>query len=160
MRGSTFAELMLATLIVGTTVVASISSLSQSAEVYHYFAEGPHEALMLAQEIHEAAILLPWEADPGTPAAFGTEIVTIWDLDEEEYNPPRSAEYEVITSHSAWTQEIGIRTVDLENPSVEVDPEDFEGQILLELQVTVLNGNQEVGVFPWWITAPGTEDDV
>jgi len=156
-RGGTFAELMLATLIVGTTVVASTASLSESAEVYQFFAEGPHEALMLAQEIHEAAIMLPWEAEAGAPATFGDDVVTIWDLDAAEFKPPLSAEAVTIVSHPTWTQRVTVRTVDLENPTVEVDPDTFEGDTLTELKVTILNGPTEVGVYPWWLSEPGSD---
>jgi hypothetical protein len=158
MRGGSFAELMLATLIVGTTIVASTASLSESAEVYQYFAEGPHEALMLAQEIHEAAILMPWEADPDSVGVFGEDIDTIWDLDDATFKPPRSAEYEVIVSHPTWTQRVSVQTVDLANPTVEVNPDTFEGDMLTELKVTILNGPTEVGVYPWWLSEQGSDD--
>ncbi len=159
-RGSSFAELMLATLIVGTTIVASISSMSESAEVYHFFSDGPHEALMLAQEIHEAALLLPWEAPAGADANFGPDVVTLWDLDEEEFDPPRSAEYEVILSHVSWEQHVEVRVVDADDPTVEVDPDTFEGETLTELAVTVFKGSGEAGTFKWWISEPGVDDAV
>ena len=157
-RGATFGELMLATLIVGTTIVASISSLSESAEVYHFFSEGPHEALMLAQEVHEAAILLPWEAEAGAEANYGPDVVTLDDLHDAEFSPPRSADYEVISSHLSWKQRVNVLTVSMDDPTLVVDPETFEGEILTKLEVTILNGNTEVGVFPWWMTNPATEE--
>ncbi len=150
---------MLATLIVGTTIVASISSLSGSAQVYNYFSDGPHEALMLAQEIHEAAILLPWESDPGDPSNFGPDVTTLWDLDELDFDPPRSAEYQTILSHIGWEQEVKVRVVDLQNPTVEVDPLTFEGDMLTELAVTVLKGDQDSGTYRWWIIEPQTEEE-
>ncbi len=157
-RGATFAELMLATIIVGTTIVAATSSLSESAEVYHFFAEGPHEALMLAQEIHEAAIMLPWEAEAGAEANYGEDVVTLWDLDEAEFNPPRSADYEVITSHLPWTQSVAVRTVSMVDPTLEVDPDTFEGETLTELKVTIFKANLEVGTFPWWVSEPAKQE--
>lgn len=153
-RGGSFAELMLATLIVGTTIVASVSSLSGSAQVYHYFSDGPHEALMLAQEVHEAALMLPWEAPHGAVANFGPDVVTLWDLDGEEFDPPRSADYQVILSHIAWSQVVSIRVVDMANPTVEVDPATFEGDVLTELKVEVLKADQPTGEFKWWISEP------
>jgi len=84
---------MLATLILGYTVVGATNSLSKSASVYHYFNEGAHESLMLAQEIHEAARLLPWGTAAGAPATFGPDVVTIWDLHDKTFSPPRSADY-------------------------------------------------------------------
>lgn len=153
-RGSTFAELMLATLIVSTTIVASINSLAESAEVYHFFADGPHEALMLAQEIHEAAQLLPWEVEPGTPPNWGEDVVTIWDMNEKEFSPPRSAKYDVVVSHKGWTQEVLIHVVDLDNPNTHVDPATFEGDMLVELHVKVRNGDVLVDEFRWWLSEP------
>ncbi len=99
--GATFVELMLAVLIVSTTLVASTASMNSSSEVYHYFADGKHEALMLAQEIHEAANLLPWTHAQGADPAFGPDVWDVWDLDGKTYNPPRSADYEVVVSTSA-----------------------------------------------------------
>lgn len=150
--GTTFAELMLATIIIGTTVVGASSSLSQSASVYHYFTDGPHEALMLAQEIHEAALLLPWEAAPGAAANFGEGVVTLWDLDEQEYHPPRSAKYELVTSHPLWTQQVDIDFVDLEHPTTVVDPDVFEGETIPRLNVTMFNGALEIETFHWWMS--------
>jgi hypothetical protein len=153
-RGSTFAELMLATLVVGTTIVASVSSLSGSAKVYHYFSDGPHESLMLAQEVHEAAMMLPWKVHPSNAADFGPDVTTLWDLDELVLNPPRSADYEVILSHIAWSQSAQIRVVDLENPTVEVDPDTFEGDTLTELKVAIYRGHEFLDEFKWWVSEP------
>jgi len=153
-RGSTFAELMLATLVVGTTIVAAVSSLSGSAKVYDYFSDGPHEALMLAQEVHEAALMLPWQSEPGNAPNFGPDVVTLWDLDELEFDPPRSADYEVILSHIAWMQKSSVRVVDLENPTVEVDPETFDGDTLTELKVSIYRGHENLGEFKWWVSEP------
>jgi len=156
-RGSTFFEVILATLIVGTTLVATTSSMSESAEVYSYFADGPHEALMLAQEIHEAAELLPWEAEVGAPANYGPDVVTFWDLDGALFDPPRSANYELVASHLNWSQDVEISFVDLENPSEEVDPDTFEGEVLVRLEVTVLRLDKAMDTFEWWMTDPADD---
>jgi hypothetical protein len=148
---------MLATIVIGTTVVASTSSLRGSTEVYHYFAEGPHEALMLAQEIHEVAVLMPWEAEPGDEALFGDDIKDVWGLDEESFSPPRSAEYEVVISHLGWSQHVHVTMVDLDDPSVEVDPDVFEGDMLMELEVIVMRGGDVVGSHSWWISDPSED---
>lgn len=153
-RGSSFAELMLATLIVGTTIVASTTSLAESAEVYHFFADGPHEALMLAQEIHEAAQLLPWEVEPGALPAWGDEIVTIWDMHGKTFSPPRSANYDIVASHVGWKQEVLIHVVDLDDPNTHVDPTTFEGDMLVELHVKVYTGQVLVDEFRWWLSEP------
>lgn len=167
-RGSSFAELMLATLILGTTVVGATSSLQQSATVYHYFADGPHEALMLAQEIHEAAMVLPWE-DDDSAEGFGPNIETFWDLEERTFDPPRSANYEVVSSHLQWRQKSEIDFVDLENPTVVVDPDEFAGETIVRLTVTVDKGigvfndegneaHKQMGEFTWWMTEPESKD--
>ncbi|RKY21859.1 MAG: hypothetical protein DRQ55_02730 [Planctomycetota bacterium] len=155
-RGSTFAELMLATLIIGTTVVGASSSLRQSASVYHYFTDGPHEALMLAQEIHEAAVSLPWE--DSSEAAFGSDVAVLWDLDEQQYHPPRSASHDVVVSHSHWTQDVSLDYVDLDNPNTVVDPDEFGGETLVRLKVAVSIGDHEVDAFHWWMTEPEDVD--
>lgn len=152
--GATFVELMLAVLIISTTVVASTSSMRASAEVYHYFSDGKHEALMLAQEIHEAAKLLPWDAEGVEEPGFGTDVYDLWDLDGKEYSPPRSAEYDLVVSHIGWTQEVEVRVVDMDDPEVEVDPATFDGETLVELRVSVLNGSQVVDEVGWWMSEP------
>ncbi len=158
MAGATFAEVMLASMVLGAAVVASTASMRGSTEVYHYFAEGPHEALMLAQEIHEAAVLLPWEADEDAEEIFG-DAKKLDDIDGATYGPPRSAEYEVVVRHSNWSQEVEVMKVDLADPSVEIDPETFEGEILTELKVTIFNGPTEIGVFSWWMSEPDEADE-
>lgn len=152
--GATFIELMLAVLVISTTLVASTSSMRGSTEVYHYFTDGKHEALMLAQEIHEAAKLLPWNAEGVEEPGFGPDVYTLWDLEEKVYSPPRSAEYDVIVSHIGWTQKVEVRVVDMDNPDVEVDPETFEGETLVELKVTVKEGALEVDSVGWWMSEP------
>ena len=152
--GATFVELMLAVLIISTTVVASTSSMRTSSEVYHYFADGKHEALMLAQEIHEAAKLLPWESSPGDEAQFGSEVFDLWDLDGKTYTPPRSAEYDVIISHIGWTQEVDVHFVDMDHPEVVVDPATFEGETQVEIEVTIKQGDEVMDTVGWWLTEP------
>lgn len=156
--GSTFVELMLAVLVVSTTLVASTSSMHGSAQVYHFFADGQHEALMLAQEIHEAAKVLPWDHEVGDEAVFGDDVFDLWDLDGKTFDPPRSADYDVIVSHVGWSQEVEVRVVDMHNPDVEVDPETFVGSTLVELKVIVKNGEEEVDAMDWWLSPPSQND--
>lgn len=115
---------------------------------------------MLAQEIHEGAMLLPWVATPGMDAQFGPDVYTLWDLDEMDFKPPRSAEYEEIVSHATWTQTVAVRHVSLEDPSTVVDPLTFEGDTLVELVVQVAQNNKEYGQFSWWMTEPEHDTDV
>jgi len=153
-RGATFVELMLAVLVISTTVVGSTASLQSSTQVYHYFTDGKHEALMLAQEIHEAALLLPWSAPESSPALFGSGISELADLDGKTFAPPRSADYDVVISHLTWSQVVELHQVDLEHPDVVVDPATFDGQMQTELKVTVKSAGVEVGTFTWWLAEP------
>jgi hypothetical protein len=152
--GSTFVELMLAVLVVSTTLVASTASMHGSAQVYHFFADGKHEALMLAQEIHEAAKVLPWESGGSDPYLFGEDVFNVWDLDGKTFDPPRSADYDVVVSHIGWSQSVEVMVVDMNNPDVEVDPETFEGSTLVDLKVTIKQGEEEVDVVDWWLSPP------
>jgi hypothetical protein len=157
-RGASFAELMLAVLILSTTVVASHSSLTGTVAAYHYFADGAHESLLLAKEIHEAALLLPWQEEAGSEAQFGADVQSLFDLDGKVYSPPRSAGYDIVTSHIGWSQTVEIRTVSMADPSLEVDADDFGGPTLTELSVAVKDGtNKLVGTFSWWLTEPTDE---
>lgn len=151
---------MLAAIIIGTTFVATSSSFLGSAQVYHYFADGPHEALMLAKEIHEAALLLPWESEPGAPALYGPEVMELWDLDGQEFAPPRSAKYELIVSHLEWSQEAEVYQVSMDDPTIVVeDPDEFEGDVMTEVKVRVYEGETFMGEFKWWITEPDPDTD-
>lgn len=155
--GTSFAELMLAVLVISTTVVASHSSLTGTVSAYHYFADGAHESLLLAKEIHEAALLLPWESGTESEASFGADVHTLYELDGKVYSPPRSAGYDIVTSHLGWSQTVDIRTVSMTNPSVEVDPSTFTGPTLTELSVAVKDGEKLVGTHSWWLTDPTSE---
>ena len=157
-RGTTFAELMLAILVISTTVVASHSSLTGTVSAYHYFADGAHESLLLAKEIHEAAVLLPWDDESESDASFGNDVHTLFELDNQAYCPPRSADYEMVTSHVGWSQHVQVRTVDMANPTVEVNPDTFGGQVLTELTVSIEDGTKHVGTYSWWLTEPTGED--
>ena len=153
-RGATFVELMLAVLVISSTVVGSTASLHSSTEVYHYFADGKHEALMLAQEMHEAALLLPWTAEPGAPAQFGSDVAKLADLNGKTYLPPRSADYDLVISHLDWSQTVELHQVDLDHPETEVDPATFTGPTQTELKVIVKKAGVEVGTFTWWMSEP------
>lgn len=150
---------MLATIIISTTLVAAMSSYSESIEVYHFFADGPHEALMLAQEIHEGAMLLCWVESDESEATFGPDVDTLWDLDGMSFKPPRSAEFEQVVSHMGWTQEVEVRHVALDDPTQVVDPETYEGDTLVELVVSISQGANDYGEFSWWMTEPEHEND-
>jgi hypothetical protein len=152
-RGASFFELMLAVLIISTTVVASHASLTGTVSAYHYFADGAHESLLLAKEIHEAALLLPWEEGEESTVEFG-DVETLYDLDRMTFTPPRSAGYDIVTSHIGWSQAVTVRTVDMADPTQEVDPFDFEGPTLTELTVSVNDGTKVVGTYSWWLTEP------
>ncbi len=172
-QGTSFAELMLASVIIGTTLVATTSSMTESAEVYHFFSDGPQEALMLAQEIHEAAVLLAWEE--AGDASFGDDVEILWDFHDTTFHPPRSAEFEKVKSHVTWRQTVELRHVDMDDPTVVVDPDTFEGDTLVELRVHVEEldgvyetwdeGDPEPGVatdfgwFSWWMSEPTVEED-
>ncbi len=158
LSGATFAEVMLSAAIIGTTVVGAMASLQSTAEVFHYFSDGPHEALMLAQEIHEAAMLLPWE-EGGESAGFGPQISILGDFHDQTFKPPKSAEFDNIVSHKLWRQSVEVVQVDLTDPSVVIEsPESFSGDTLTELRVLIHSEDgTEMGTFSWWMTEP--EDD-
>jgi hypothetical protein len=148
---------MLAVLVISTTVVASHSSLMGTVSAYHYFADGAHESLLLAKEIHEAALLLPWEHGTESEASFGPDVHTLFELDAKVYSPPRSAGYDIVTSHLGWSQTVSVRTVSMDDTSLEVDPSTFTGSMLTELAVAVKDGEKPVGTYSWWLTEPTSE---
>ena len=151
--GSSFAEVLLATVVIATTVVGAVSSMRGSVSTYHFFADGPHEALMLAQEIHEGALLLPWTPELGQKDLFGQGVDTIADLDGQSFNPSRSAQYEVIQSHADWEQNVEIRYLSLADPAVVVGEQvGSTEETLVELRVTILDPTgAEMGTFSWWM---------
>ena len=151
-RGTSFAELMLAVLIISTTVVASHSSLTGTVQAYHYFADGAHESLLLAKEIHEAALLLPWEE--GTSSATFGAAETLYEMDGQVYAPPRSAGYDVVTSHLGWSQTVEVKAVNMADTTQEVDPGTFIGPTLTELSVTIKDGDKVIATHSWWLSDP------
>lgn len=152
-RGTTFADVLISTVVVSTAIVATMTTVADSARVYDYFANGPYTALLVAQEVHEAALTLPWEADPAaTEGLFGPDVFVIQDLDGKSIQPARTAEFSTITNPLNWKQQVEINEVDPNDPSI---PAYLDPDALLELEVKVFDpADTLVGTFTWWMSPP------
>ena len=151
--GTTFADVLISTVVVSTAIVATMTTVADSARVYDYFANGPYTALLVAQEVHEAALVLPWEADAGaTEGLFGPDVFELGDLDGMSIQPARTAEFNPITNPLNWKQEIVLNEVDPSDPTI---PAFLDPDALLELEVKVYDPDDNpVGTFTWWMSPP------
>jgi hypothetical protein len=164
---------MLATLIVGSALVAAMMSLSSAAQSQAALASGPTTALTLANEIHTLALSLPKTAGDGTPAHSGSEVAVLDDLDGASFSPPIDASKGALTASTGWTQSVTIDSIDLTGAAQTADDDDDDeghghghghghdddededesdsADTLLKLTVTVRQGSAAAGTYTWWI---------
>lgn len=140
---------MLATLVVGSALVAAMTSLSTTARTQAVLATGPTTALTLANEIHTLALSLPRTAGDGSPARAGSEVAVLDDLDGAIFSPPIDARKAALTSSIGWTQTVDVEPIDLAGAGE--DEEDASSSTLLKLTVAVRQGSAAAGTFTWWI---------
>lgn len=136
-----------------TAIVAAMSTVADSTKVYDYFANGPYTALLVAQEVHEAALTLPWEADPEqTDGLFGPDVYELDDIDGMSIQPARTAEWNEITNPLDWKQDVVLNEVDPNDPTI---PAYLDPNALMELEVKVYDAADNiVGTFTWWMSPP------
>lgn len=148
--GFSFIEVMLATMVVGTVLVAATSSITGSVQAKHILVGEPGIALGLAREIHSMAQTLPRGAGDGIPAAVGSEVRELDDLDGATFSPPLAATRTSLTQSAGWSQEVAIDTVTLAAPDRLATDADGRA-VLLRLTVTIREGATVVGSYTWWL---------
>jgi len=148
--GLTFVEVLLATLIAGTMLVAATSALTQTVVATQVMADVPTTAFGLGREIHSLAQVLPHTTGDGVPATMGSEVVTLDDLDGATFSPPISARLSAMADVSGWSQEVHVEHVNLTSPGIlATDPTD--NAALLRLTVTVRQAKEIIGTYIWWL---------
>ena len=148
--GFSFVEILVATLIVGSALVAAMSSLTVAAQSQSALATGPTTALTLANEIHTLAVGLPRTEGDGSPAHAGGDVAVLDDLDGATFSPPIDARRGSLTSSTGWSQAVRIDPVALAAPTAADDGRD-SADTLLRLTVTVSQGADSAGTYSWWI---------
>jgi hypothetical protein len=148
--GFTFIEVLLATLVVGTMLVTATTALSTAVVAQDTLVGEPITAWGLAREIHSLALLLPRTAGDGLPAATGSDVLLLEDLDGADFSPPIGADKASLTGTTGWSQDVLIESVDLADPEVlAADP--AADDTLLRLTVTVREGAEVRGTYVWWL---------
>lgn len=148
--GFSFVEVLLATLIVGSMLVAAMTSLSSAAQTHSALATSPTTALALANEIHTLALALPRAAGDGSPARAGGEVAVLDDLDGASFTPPIDARKGSLHASTGWSQAVSVDPVALAAPAV-TDDALSGSDTLLKLTVTVRQGSAAAGTYSWWI---------
>ncbi|MHC5209537.1 MAG: hypothetical protein ACYTG2_02320 [Planctomycetota bacterium] len=143
-------EVLIATVLVGTALVAASAAFTGAVKTQDSLAGEPTTALALAREIHGLALLLPRDAGDGVPATLPSEVAVLDDLDGATFSPPVDAGLTVRSEATGWSQAVDIARVDLASPgtlAVDADGDDA----LLRLTVTVKQGADVAGTYSWWI---------
>ena len=148
--GFSFIEILVATLIVGSALVAAMSSLTAATQSQSALATGPTTALTLANEIHTLALGLPRTAGDGSPAHVGDDVAVLDDLDGASFSPPIDSRRGSLTSSTGWSQVVRVDPVALSAPTV-TDEDRSSSDTLLKLTVTVRQGADAAGTYSWWI---------
>ena len=150
--GTSFLELLLAVIVIGVALVAASASQLGSLQVQAATAPQGEAARVLAEEIHQAALRLPWSAPVDAIPLFGGDVSMLSDLDGRVFSPPRSGADTALQAFEGWSQSVELRSVDPAEPTVPVQA----GQAaLIELSVTIHQGVEERGCFSWWLARPG-----
>jgi len=148
--GLTFIEVLFATLIAGTVLVAATSALTGAVQAQEVMVGNPITAFSLAREVHSAAQILPRTTGDGVPATAGAEIVTRDDLDGASFSPPISAALADIAAAAGWSQDVSLETVDLDTPGATAAAS-AGSAALVRLTVVVRHRGVVEGTYVWWL---------
>ncbi len=147
-RGTTFAELVVAILIVGMLVVAALKTLGGATQAARYTAEKTI-AQGLAEELL-TEILCTHYAEPDDPSVFGIEgsesstSRSLYD-DVDDYNgwsasPPQDKDGTVRTDKANWRRQVAVRYVD----DHDLTADSATDQGVKEISVKVYSGTKLV----------------
>jgi len=151
--GLSLVEVLVASAVLGTVVVAATHSLTATVTMQDVTQERPTTAFELAREMFRIAQTLEQAPGDGQPATRPDELVLLEDLDGASFSPPLDGRKQEQTGLSDWTQRTFLRRVDLADPTTTDD----EGQ-LHELTVVVDEGQDTVGSYRWWLPADADAD--
>lgn len=157
-RGFTITEVLVATMLVGTSFVA-VSWLTTSATRTHeMYKQSETDTLQLAREVHELAMNIKNEELSGLGTALlAKDIVALDSLDGATFSPPLRADGSVMTHLSGWSQEVDLsvheKTLSEKAPMLKTanaltKPAKGSGKMYL-LEVTILEGTTTRGSYEW-----------
>jgi len=147
--GFSFLEVLLAALLLGTVLVASMNSFSGSIATQHALAGESVTAFGLAREIHTLAEALP--RGPASEEVTGiADVAVLADLDGASFSPPVDAARRSLGSAAGWSQTVTVDTVDLLAPGVAAADDGSPAQ-LFRLIVKVDDGAGGGGTYTWWL---------
>ncbi len=154
--GFTFIELMLATLFLGTMLVAASSAIGSAAVTKEHGRTVPQTALDFAQEIHAASMLLPRAPGAGVAATSGAGVSILEDLDGAVFSPPIDAGRQAFAGSTRWTQRVALERVLVADPSTTAPVPDEEvgeeeAPWIYVLIVTMELDGAPQGSYSWWI---------
>jgi type II secretory pathway pseudopilin PulG len=116
-RGYTLIETALATIIIGTGIIATMQ-LMAAGTMSNSAATELTTAINLANNIHEVAVGLPFlsTTNPGSTtfkdAGGPLNYTYLWDMSGDSYSPPLDVTRNTITGYGNWTQKVTVQSVD------------------------------------------------
>ena len=116
-RGFTLLETALATIIIGTGVIATMQLMAVGT-MANSAATELTTAINLANNVHEIAVGLPFASttnpgsttfkDSGGPLNYRY----LWDMNGDSYSPPLDVTRNTISGYGNWTQKVTVQSVD------------------------------------------------
>jgi len=148
--GFTLTEVMIASVVIGIGVSASLFGMSSSLETSGR-SEDMLTGMALAENIFQLTQGLAF-SDPESEDGFGPEMGEtgvddyddVNDFDGSTFAPPLDARGDEIVSLTGWSQEIGVFCIDLESMERLETPEETG---LVEIEVTVFHNGRRTGCF-------------
>lgn len=116
-RGYTLIETALATIIIGTGIIATMQ-LMAAGTMSNSAATELTTAINLANNVHEIAVGLPFvnSANPNSTtfkdAGGPVNYTYLWDMNGDSYSPPLDVTRNTISGYGNWTQKVTVQSVD------------------------------------------------
>lgn len=155
-RGFTLLEVLVAAVVLGTSLVAATWSMNATArtQALHELADGPADDL--AREIHELASGLPREPSGQVGAHSAADVLALDSLVGASFSPPILADGSVAEGLDGWSQHVDLEVHALsaldtptdDDPAAGLPP---DGDKLYRLVVEIRLDGESAGVFSWWI---------
>lgn len=148
-RGFSLVESVVATLLVGLLVVASLQALAASLDSQSRSAD-LLRATLLAEQLLTELSALPW-TDPQDPATAGTigpdsddpaspaarsQLDDLDDFDDWSETPPADAAGAPLLGMATWTRTVTIRNIAPDDGATELDDDDDRGLRRITVRIT------------------------
>jgi hypothetical protein len=155
--GFTFAEVLMATVIVGFAVISSSWALAGAVSTKHELKETPFTASQLAKEIYECAEAIPREPTGTVAVTSGGAVTALDNLIGATFSPPILADGSTLTEMADWTQTVDLEVYALDDLTTPTGEDAWLGlsehaERMFKLTVTIQKDGADVDSFHWWIT--------